>query len=81
MKRANLKFTTIHQYAKNSFTIFEQQGTWLNDDGTIKGQAIVFTVFRVVNRKVTFLARMDNKEVAFDLSGLSDVNKVNQNSL
>jgi hypothetical protein len=72
LKRANLKLVTINRYAKDEFSVLEQQGTWLNSDGTIKGQANVFTVCKIVDKKVTFLARYDNKQEAFKISGLSD---------
>ncbi|QUW21366.1 hypothetical protein JSQ81_16385 [Sporosarcina sp. Marseille-Q4063] len=77
LERANLKLATTNQYAKDHFIVLEQDGTWLNDDDTIKGQAIVYTVFKVVNQKVIFLARYDNKEEAFNISGLSDEERIN----
>jgi hypothetical protein len=76
LNRANLKLSTINQYAKAQYIVLEQNGTWLNDDDTIKGQTIVFTVFKVVDLKVIFLARYDNKEEAFNISGLSDEEKI-----
>jgi hypothetical protein len=71
------RYLKFNQYAKDQYIVLEQNGTWLNDDDTIKGQAIVFTVFKVVDRKVIFLARYDNKEEAFNISGLSDDEKIN----
>lgn len=78
MKRANLNLTTINRYAKDNFIVLEQHGTWLNDDDTLKGQGIVFTIFKIAGRKVTFLARYDDdKYKAFEISGLTDEDKVN----
>jgi hypothetical protein len=77
IERANLRLATIGRYARDQYIILEQHGTWLNDDDTIKGQAIVFTVLKVVNRQVDFLARYDNKEEALKISGLDDGDKVN----
>ncbi|MFD1607388.1 hypothetical protein [Oceanobacillus luteolus] len=76
LKRAKLKLVTINRYAKDHFIVLEQQGTWLNPDDSIKGQGIVFTVFKIVDQNVTFLARYDNKQEAFDVSGLSDEAKI-----
>lgn len=75
LERANLKLSTINQYAKDHFIVLQQNGTWFNNDNSVKGQAIVFTVIKVVNRKVVFLARYDNKEEAFKVSDLSDEEK------
>lgn len=77
IERANLQLATIEKYAKDHFIVLVQQGTWLNDDDTIKGQAIVFTVFKVVDGQVHFLARYDKKEEAFKISGLNDEDKIN----
>ena len=72
LERANLKLVTMNRYAKDQFIVLEQQGTWLNPDDTIKGEATVFTVFKIEDKKVTFLARYDNEQKAFEVSGLSD---------
>ncbi|WP_077326407.1 hypothetical protein [Virgibacillus siamensis] len=77
IERANLQLATIERYAKDHYTVFVQHGTWLNDDNTIKGQDIVFTVFKVVDQHVNFLARYDNKEDAFKISGLGMGDKIN----
>ncbi|GAA0599297.1 hypothetical protein GCM10009001_14480 [Virgibacillus siamensis] len=77
IERANLQLATIERYAKDNYIVLEQHGTWLNDDDTIKGRDIVFTVFKVVDRQVNFLARYDNKEEAFKVSGLDDEDKIN----
>ena len=76
LKRANLKLVTINRYVKDQFIVLEQQGTWLNPDNTIRGQATVFTVLKIVDKKVNFLARYDNKQKAFEVSGLSDEDKI-----
>jgi hypothetical protein len=77
IKRANLQLATIERYAKDHYIVLMQHGNWLNDDDSIKGQAIVFTVFKVIDRQVNFLARYDNKEEAFKISGLGDIDKIN----
>jgi hypothetical protein len=77
IKRANLQLATIERYAKDHYIVLMQHGNWLDDDDSIKGQAIVFTVFRVIDRQVNFLARYDNKEEAFKISGLGDIDKIN----
>lgn len=77
IERANFQLATIGRYARDQYIVLEQHGTWLNDDDTIKGQTIVFTVMKVVDRQVDFLARYDNKEEAFKISSLGDGDKIN----
>ncbi|PYZ96666.1 hypothetical protein CR205_13280 [Alteribacter lacisalsi] len=82
MKRANLKLTTIKRYARGQFIVLEQTGTWLNDDDSVKGTGIVFTVFKIADGKVTFLARYDHdKDKAFEVSGLSDEDRIKSEPL
>ncbi|RAR44218.1 hypothetical protein [Paenibacillus sp. MDMC362] len=76
LERANLQLATINRYAKDERIVLEQHGTWLHEDGHIKGEAIVFTVFSVKDRKVHSLARYDGKAQAFQVSGLSEEDKV-----
>lgn len=77
IERANLQLATTERYAKDHYIVLVQHGNWLNDDDSIKGQAIVFTVFKIIDRQVNFLARYDNKEEAFKISGLGDRDKIN----
>ncbi|KGA96347.1 hypothetical protein AJ85_12270 [Alkalihalobacillus alcalophilus ATCC 27647 = CGMCC 1.3604] len=76
MKRANLQLATKNRFVKGSTIVLEQHGTWLESDRSIKGEAIVYTVMRVKERLVQSLARFDNKEQAFDYSGLKESNKL-----
>lgn len=76
LERANLQLATINRYAKDEWIVLEQHGTWLYEDGHIKGEAIVFTVLRVKDRKVHSLARYDGKVQAFQASGLSEEDKI-----
>ncbi|WP_018922697.1 hypothetical protein [Salsuginibacillus kocurii] len=76
LKRAKLTLETVNRYAKNNFIVLEQRGTWLHEDNTVKGKGVVFTVFKVVDSRVCFLARYDDLESAFNSSGLSEGDKV-----
>ena len=76
MVRANLTLATNARYAKDEFVVFQQEGTWFNTDGSIKGQATVFTVLKIINGKVSFLARYDQQAEAFAISGLSAADQV-----
>lgn len=76
LERANLQLATINRYAKDEWIVLEQHGTWHDEDGRIKGEANVFTVLHVKDRKVHSLARYDGKEQAFQASGLSEEDRV-----
>ncbi|UOQ45496.1 hypothetical protein MUN89_06005 [Halobacillus salinarum] len=73
-KRANLHLYTIQRFAKGQHIVLEQQGTWYEDSGQIKGESIVFTYMKVSDEKVAFLARYDNRSDALQAGGLSEEN-------
>lgn len=74
LNRANLKLDTINRFAKSHDIVLEQEGTWYEENGEIKGQATVYTYMRIMERKVAFIARYDNKTEAFHASGLNEEN-------
>lgn len=77
LDRANLKLVTVNRFAKWHDIVLEQQGTWYEDNGEIRGQATVFTYMRITEGKVAFIARYDNKMEAFHVSGLNEENIIN----
>ena len=76
MERANLKLETFEQYARDNKVIMGQHGTWLNEDGTAKGEQDVYTVLVFDREKVSALGRFDDKEQAFDVTGLKEEDKI-----
>ncbi|MCP3027101.1 hypothetical protein [Halobacillus sp. A5] len=76
MQRAKLQLKTECRYARDHYVVLAQHGTWFNDDDTIKGEAVVYTVLKVENGKVCFLARYDDLESALRTSGLSEGDKI-----
>ncbi|MFG6146852.1 hypothetical protein [Halobacillus sp. B23F22_1] len=76
LQRAKLQLKTERRYARDHYVVLEQHGTWFNDDHTIKGEAVVYTVLKVENDKVCFLARFDDLESALETSGLSEEDEI-----
>ncbi|WP_273854305.1 nuclear transport factor 2 family protein [Guptibacillus spartinae] len=76
IERANLRLDTIRRFAKGHHIVLEQQGTWYDENGQEKGHNIVFTFMRVIDGKVVFLARYDNKVEAFQVSELDEGNLI-----
>ncbi|WP_227994993.1 hypothetical protein [Oceanobacillus sp. CFH 90083] len=76
LERANLKLVTINRFAKGNNIILEQHGTWYEMNGEIKSQATVYTYMKITEGKVALMARFDNKEAAFHMSGLSEDNLI-----
>lgn len=77
LDRANLQLETLTRFAKGHNIVLEQQGTWYDDNGEIRGQATVYTFMRITEGKVVFIARYDNKKEAFQISELSEEDKIN----
>ncbi|WP_411842485.1 hypothetical protein [Salinicoccus sp. HZC-1] len=77
MERANLKLENFEAYARDNKAIMGQHGTWLNEDDSVKGEQEVYTVLVIEDQKVSALARFDDKEQAFDVSGLEEADKIN----
>lgn len=69
---SGIHLATIIRYAKGNSVVFEQQGTWENQDG----QVTVYTFMEIEGSKVTRLARVDSLEEAFGMSGLNEEDKV-----
>ncbi|PFG14678.1 hypothetical protein [Bacillus sp. es.036] len=74
--RANLHLHTIRRFAKGHNIVLEQQGTWYEESDQVKGQNIVYTFMRVIDGKVAFLGRYDNKIKAFQVSELNEGNLI-----
>lgn len=76
MERANLKLKTFEKYARDNKVLMGQHGTWLNEDASVKGEEDVYTVLVIDDQKVSAIARFNDKEQAFDVSGLGEADKV-----
>lgn len=76
IERANLHLHTIRRFAKGHTIVLEQQGTWYGENNHVKGQNIVFTFMRVIDGKVVFIGRYDNKREAFQVSELNEENLI-----
>lgn len=72
IERANLHLHTIRRFAKEHNIVLEQQGTWYEESDQVKGQNIVYTFMKVIDGKVAFLGRYDNKVKAFQVSDLNE---------
>ena len=68
---------TINRFAKQHDIVLEQEGIWYEDNGEVRGQAIVYTYMKITEDKVSFIARYDNKREAFQMSGLSEEDLIN----
>ncbi|MFQ3545721.1 nuclear transport factor 2 family protein [Halobacillus rhizosphaerae] len=76
VKRANLHLHTLRRFAEGHNIVLEQQGTWYEENDQIKGQSIVFTFMKIIDGKVAFLGRYDNRRVAFQVSDLNEGNLI-----
>ena len=76
MERAKLKLETFEHYTRDNKVVMGQHGTWLHTDGTIKGEQDVYTVLVFDGEKVSALGRFDDKEQAFDVTGLEEGDRI-----
>lgn len=76
MERANLKLETFEYYARDNKVVMGQHGIWLDTDGTVKGEQDVYTVLVFDREKVSALGRFDDKEQAFDVTGLEEGDRI-----
>ena len=76
VKRANLHLHTIRRFAEGHHIVLEQQGTWYEENDQVKGESVVFTFMKIIDGKVAFLGRYDNRSEAFQVSGLNEGNLV-----
>ena len=78
--RAGLQLTTLRAFARDAVVVMEQRGEWRSPEtGESLGGAIVATVFRVAERRVTRLARYDSLDTALAAAGLSHADEVRPN--
>ena len=76
MGRANLKLETFEHYARDNKVVMGQHGTWLDTNGAVKGEQDVYTVLVFDREKVGALGRFDDKEQAFDVTGLEEGDRI-----
>lgn len=76
MERANMKLETFEHYARDNKVVMGQHGKWMNEDGTVKGEQDVYTVLVFNKEKVGALGRYDDKEQAFDVTGLGEGDRI-----
>lgn len=67
---------TFERYANETNVLLSQYGTWFNEDGTIRGCQVVYTIIKVSEGRVKSLVRLDDKHDAFNVSGLCENNKI-----
>lgn len=77
LERANLRLSTINRFAKQHDIVLEQEGIWYEDNDEVRGKAIVYTYMKIIEDKVSLIARYDNKREAFQMSGLSEEDIIN----
>lgn len=71
-EESGIHLTTVTRYAKGDKVVFEQEGTWEDQNG----QVTVFTFMEIKNGKVVRISRFDTLDDAFGDSGLKDEDKV-----
>lgn len=71
-EESGIRLTTVARYAKGDKVVFEQEGTWEDQNG----QVTVFTFMEIKNGKVVRISRFDTLDDAFGDSGLKDEDKV-----
>lgn len=71
-EESGIRLTTVTRYAKGDKVVFEQEGTWEDQNG----QVTVFTFMEIKNGKVIRISRFDTLDDAFGDSGLKDEDKV-----
>lgn len=76
LNRAGIRLETFEIYADNNKIILSQHAEWLEQDGSVKGSQDVYTFLTIINDKVKSLARFDDKEDAFEASGLTEDKKL-----
>ena len=77
LDRAGLRLGTLRTFARESAVVMEQRGDWRSPEtGESLGEAIVATIFRVADRRVTQLARYESLDVALANAGLSYADEV-----
>jgi hypothetical protein len=78
--RAGLRLGTLRTFARDAVVVLEQRGDWRSPEtGEPLGEAIVATIFKVAERRVTHLARHDSLDVALSSAGLSHADEVSPN--
>jgi hypothetical protein len=71
LSRAGLTLETFRTFAKDGVVVMAQDGTWHSTEINDKeSKADVATVFRITNKKVTYLARYDSLEEALAKANL-----------
>lgn len=76
LNRAGIRLETFEIYADNNKIILSQHAEWLEQDGSVEGRQDVYTFLTIINDKVKSLARFDDKEDAFEASGLTEDKKL-----
>jgi ketosteroid isomerase-like protein len=77
INRAGLTLETFRIFAKGNVVVMAQHGTWHSaETNNEEGKADVATVFRIVNEKVTYLARYDSLEKALSEANLTTSDEV-----
>lgn len=71
-EESGIRLNTITRYARDSKVVFEQEGTWEDQNG----QVTVFTFMEVKNGKVVRISRFDTLDDAFGDSGLNEGDKI-----
>ncbi|MDN7246816.1 nuclear transport factor 2 family protein [Planococcus shenhongbingii] len=71
-EESGIHLTTVTRYAKGNKVVFEQEGTWQDQNGKVT----VFTFMEVKNGKVVRISRFDTLDDAFGDSGLSEEDEI-----
>lgn len=72
VESSEVHLKTLTRYAKGGSVVFEQEGTWENQNGHV----MVYTFMEIKDGKVVRIARFDSLDEAFGFSGLSERDKV-----
>lgn len=67
---SKLHLTTVTRYAKDKKVVYEQEGTWEDQNG----QVTIYTFMEIKNGKVARISRYDSLDDAFADSGLNEEN-------
>jgi hypothetical protein len=77
LSRVGLQLETLQTFAKDNVVAVAQHGVWRSlETNEVTGEANVATVFHVTNKRVTYLARHDGLEEAFEKSSLTAADEV-----
>ena len=74
--RAKITLDPEKYYKHNNIILVEELAKWHSETGEVIGSSKVYSVYEVVNDKISSIARYDELETAFKISGLNPSDEI-----